>query len=96
MEAEMQSFKKLQVCRKATKADYIKDLKDGKKPTIIKTGWVLRKKVRQQKTIVRARCVATQVSDKSNVEEYYAPTPRHVAHRLVMARALEKLASTHW
>ena len=58
MEAEMQSFKKLQAHRKATKADYLKDLKDGKKPTLIKTGWVLRKKIRQQKLIVRARCVA--------------------------------------
>ena len=95
MEAEMQSFKKLQVYRKATKDDYLKDLKDGKKPQIIKTGWVLRKKVRNKKTIVRARCVATQVSDRSNMDEYYTPTPRHVAHRIVMARALEKKWQVH-
>ena len=48
MNAEMESFKKLQVYRKVTRADYLKDLKEGKKPILVKTGWVLRKKMRQQ------------------------------------------------
>lgn len=54
---------------------------------MVKSGWVTRKKATGE---VRARIVAQQVSDGSCKEEYFSPTPRLVAHRLVTGRAVQR------
>ena len=53
---------------------------------LVKTGWVLMRKGE----VVRARLVATQISDGVKTDDLYCPAPRAAAHRIVMVRAMEK------
>ena len=39
---------------------------------------------------VKARLVGQELSSGSHPDELYCPTPRHIAHRLVLAQALRK------
>ena len=55
-------------------------------PVLVKSGWVIKVKPHE----IRARIVGQQVSDGSTPEEFFTPTPRTMAHRLVMMKALQK------
>ena len=46
--AGIENFRRADVYRKVSKGDYLKDCKDGKKPTIVKTKWVSGKNHRQR------------------------------------------------
>ena len=84
MQRERQCFKKFKVDEEVPYSEYEKALRSGKKVVLEHAGWVLRQK---DPETVRARLVATQVSDKSNSDSYYCPTPKQMSHRLVMSRA---------
>ena len=76
--------KKIKVKEKVPYSEYEKALRSGKKVVLEHARWVLRQK---DPETVRARLGATQVSDKSNSDSYYCPTPKQMSHRLVMSRA---------
>ena len=82
-EYEREKWTKMDVFDWATWDEYQQCVDDGCEPLLIQSGWVMRKKPDS----VRCRCVAQQVSDGSDPDSYYCPTPRQVAHRIVVAQA---------
>jgi hypothetical protein len=62
-------------------------LRSGQRCKLIRSGWAIRVKPAGR---IRARIVATEVSDWSHPNENYIPTPREVSHKIVMARAIHR------
>ena len=84
MQRERKDFHSFQVFDEASEDAYAADQLAGKKPELVNSGWVLRKKPNDT---VRARCVATQVNYGSLLDTF-AATPTSVAIRILLAWAL--------
>ena len=86
MQAERDSFRKFSVYDASTWDAFRKAKEDGLDPILVRAGWVLI----QRADAVKARLVGQELSDGGHPDELYCPTPRHVAHRLVLAQALRR------
>jgi hypothetical protein len=87
MQRERLNFRRFKVKQEVPYSEYEEALRSGKKVVLERAGWVLRQK---REGVVRARLVATQISDKSDPDSYYCPTPKQMSHRLVMTRAFKR------
>ena len=63
----------------------LKQLKAGEKQVVIvKAGWVI---LRKYTGVLKCRLVAKQINPGTHPDQFYSPTPRQTAHRLVMHQA---------
>ena len=85
MQHECKDFQSFQVFGETVEDDFEADQSAGKKPELVKSNWVLRKKPNES---VKARCVITR-ADHDNFSGTFVTVPTSVAIRILLAWALQ-------